>query len=155
MIASGISIILIIAFLSKTASNESKRKKAKKVMEKKYNTFYATAFLGISVTNWTVIASVLMGSAVLSLIFMIISQKRRNKAEEELEDAKEEYAKHREEMMFMRMNGGNNGGQGQGFAYAQPSLGAEEIRGIVSETMTAMLPGMQQMLRNKRLIMTN
>ena len=88
LIASGISIILIIAFLSKTASNESKRKKAKKVMEKKYNTFYATAFLGISVTNWTVIASVLMGTAVLSLIFMIISQKRRNKAEEELEDAK-------------------------------------------------------------------
>ena len=146
LIASGISIILIIAFLSKTASNESKRKKAKKVMEKKYNTFYATAFLGISVTNWTVIACVLMGTAVLSLIFMIISQKRRNKAEEELEDAKEEYAKHREEMMFMRMNGGNNGGQGQGFAYAQPSLGADEIRGIVSETMTAMLPGMQQML---------
>jgi len=87
-----------------------------------------------------------MGSAVLSLIFMVISQKRRNKAEEELEDAKEEYTKHREEMMFMRMNGGNNGGQGQDFAYAQPSLGAEEIRGIVSETMTAMLPGMQQML---------
>ncbi len=146
LIASGISIILTIAFLSKTASNESKRKKAKKVMEKKYNTFYATAFLGISVTNWTVIACVLMGTAVLSLIFVIISQKRRNKAEEELEDAKEEYAKHREEMMFMRMNGGSNVGQGQGFAYAQPSLGAEEIRGIVSETMTALLPGMQQML---------
>ena len=35
LIASGISIILTIAFLSKTASNESKRKKAKKVMEKK------------------------------------------------------------------------------------------------------------------------
>ncbi len=149
LIASGISIILTIAFLSKTASNESKRKKAKKVMEKKYNTFYATAFLGISVTNWTVIACVLMGTAVLSLIFMVISQKRRSKAEEELEDAKEEYAKHREEMMFMRMMGGNAGntmGQ-QGFAYApQPSLGAEDIRGIVSETMTAMLPGMQQML---------
>ena len=148
LIASGISIILTIAFLSKTASNESKRKKAKKVMEKKYNTFYATAFLGVSVTNWTVIACVLMGTAVLSLIFMVISQKRRSKAEEELEDAKEEYAKHREEMMFMRMMGGNAGntmGQ-QGFAYAQPSLGAEDIRGIVSETMTAMLPGMQQML---------
>ncbi len=153
LIASGISIILTIAFLSKTASNESKRKKAKKVMEKKYNTFYATAFLGISVTNWTVIASVLMGSAVLSLIFMVISQKRRNKAEEELEDAKEEYERNENkrqneelQMMFMRMNGGNNGGQGQGFAYAQPSLGADEIRGIVSETMTALLPGMQQML---------
>ena len=155
LIASGISIILTIAFLSKTASNESKRKKAKKVMEKKYNTFYATAFLGISVTNWTVIASVLMGTAVLSLIFMIISQKRRNKAEEELEDAKEEFERKKEEdmkMMFMSMMGGNAGnmqnGMGQqGFAYApQQGLGAEEIRGIVSETMTAMLPNVQQYL---------
>ena len=158
LIASVISIILIIAFLSKTASNESKRKKAKKVMEKKYNTFYATAFLGVSVTNWTVIASVLMGTAVLSLIFMIISQKRRNKAEEELEEAKEEFERNENkrqneemQMMFMRMmgvNAGNmQGGQGQGFAYApQQGLGAEEIRGIVSETMTAMLPNMQQYL---------
>jgi hypothetical protein len=123
-------------------------------MEKKYNTFYATAFLGVSVTNWTVIACVLMGTAVLSLIFMVISQKRRNKAEEELEDAKEEFERKKEEdmkMMFMSMMGGNAGnmqnGMGQqGFAYAQQSLGAEEIRGIVSETMTAMLPNVQQYL---------
>ncbi|MDE7336513.1 MAG: hypothetical protein K2N32_00155, partial [Clostridia bacterium] len=112
----------------------------------KYNTFYAVAFLGLSETNWTVIASVLMGVAVLSLVFMIISQKRRNKAEEELEDAKEEYNK----MMFMRMMGGQanmQGGMGQqGYAFAQQSLGAEEIRGIVSETMTAMLPNVQQYL---------
>ncbi|MDE7336824.1 MAG: hypothetical protein K2N32_01770, partial [Clostridia bacterium] len=169
LIASVISIILIIAFLSKTASNESKRKKTKKVMEKKYNTFYATAFLGISVTNWTVIASVLMGVAVLTFVFMLISQKRRSKAEEELEDAKDEYERNQKEiedrrrieenqrrdedmkMMFMHMMGNNGnmqGGQGQpqGFAYVQPSLGAEEIRGIVSETMTALLPSMQQML---------
>ena len=85
---------------------------------------------------------------------MIISQKRRNKAEEELEDAKEEFERKKEDdmkMMFMSMMGGNagnmQGGQGQGFAYApQQGLGAEEIRGIVSETMTAMLPNMQQYL---------
>jgi hypothetical protein len=94
---------------------------------------------------------------------MVISQKRRNKAEEELEDAKEEHERNIKEeekqeakrqneemqMMFMRMMGGNAGntmGQ-QGFAYApQQGLGAEEIRGIVSETMTAMLPNMQQYL---------
>ena len=146
LIASGISIILTIAFLSKTASNESKRKKAKKVMEKKYNTFYATAFLGISVTNWTVIASVLMGSAVLSLIFMVISQKRRNKAEEELEDAKEEYAKHREEMMFMRMNGNGNM-QGQNYGYsAQPAVGIEDMRCMINDAVSAMLPNVQQYL---------
>ncbi len=115
-------------------------------MEKKYNTFYATAFLGISVTNWTVIASVLMGTAVLSLIFMVISQKRRNKAEEELEDAKEEYAKHREEMMFMRMNGNGNM-QGQNYGYsAQPAVGIEDMRCMINDAVSAMLPNVQQYL---------
>ncbi len=115
-------------------------------MEKKYNTFYATAFLGISVTNWTVIACVLMGSAVLSLIFMVISQKRRNKAEEELEDAKEEYAKHREEMMFMRMNGNGNM-QGQNYGYsAQPAVGIEDMRCMINDAVSAMLPNVQQYL---------
>ena len=171
LIASGISIILTIAFLSKTASNESKRKKAKKVMEKKYNTFYATAFLGISVTNWTVIASVLMGTAVLSLIFMIISQKRRNKAEEELEDAKEEYERNlrdidnrkretdsqrRDEdlkMILMSMLGGNAGnmqggqGQPQGFAYnGQPAVGMEDMRCMINDAVAALLPNVQQYL---------
>ncbi|MDE5617179.1 MAG: hypothetical protein K2I78_05255, partial [Clostridia bacterium] len=147
LIASVISIILIIAFLSKTASNESKRKKAKKVMEKKYNTFYATAFLGISVTNWTVIASVLMGVAVLTFVFMLISQKRRNKAEEELDDAKEEYARNREEMLYMRMSGNNGNMQGQGYAYAQqPAIGIEDMRGMINEAVSAMLPNVQQYL---------
>ncbi|MDE6758636.1 MAG: hypothetical protein K2J89_05100, partial [Clostridia bacterium] len=56
------------------------------------------------------------------------------------------------QMMFMRMMGGNAGGmngngQQGGYAYApQAMLGADDIRGIVSETMTAMLPGMQQLL---------
>ncbi len=111
-------------------------------MEKKYNTFYATAFLGISVTNWTVIASVLMGSVVLSLIFMVISQKRRNKAEEELEDAKDEYNK----MMFMRMNGNGNM-QEQNYAYsAQPAVGIEDMRCMINDAVSAMLPNVQQYL---------
>ena len=51
--------------------------------------------------------------------------------------------------MFMRMMGGNfdgiNMGQPQGaYAGVQQGIGAEEIRGIVSETVTALLPGMQQ-----------
>ncbi|MDE5616301.1 MAG: hypothetical protein K2I78_00765, partial [Clostridia bacterium] len=170
LIASVISIILIIAFLSKTASNESKRKKAKKVMEKKYNTFYATAFLGLSVTNWTVIASVLMGVAVLTFVFMLISQKRRNKAEEELEDARDEFERNKEEvadrkretdsqrrdedlkMILMSMLGGNagnmQGGQGQqGYAYAgQPAVGMEEMRCMINEAVTALLPNVQQYL---------
>ena len=40
-------------------------------------------------------------------------------------------------------------GQGMpqgGYAYAQPGISVEEMRGLISETVTAMLPGMQQML---------
>ena len=56
-------------------------------------------------------------------------------------------------MILMSMLGGNAGnmqggqGQPQGFAYAsQQGLGAEEVRRIVSDTMTAMLPNVQQYL---------
>ncbi|MDE7191268.1 MAG: hypothetical protein K2O35_02175, partial [Clostridia bacterium] len=149
LIASFISIILIIIFLSKTISNESKRKNAKKTIEKKYGNYYAAAFLGLSVPNWTVIACVLMGVAAISLVMLIISSKRRRSAETELDDAREEAAQKKEEdmkMMFMRMMGGNVNGGEPNYSYAQQGLGADEIRGIVSDTMTAMLPNFQQYL---------
>ena len=87
-----------------------------------------------------------MGLAVLSLVIMIISQARKNKAERELETSHDAYEQNKQDemkAMLMRMMGGNNGGQG---GYAQQGLGAEEMRGLISETVTAMLPGMQQML---------
>ncbi|MDE6473842.1 MAG: hypothetical protein K2L70_01925, partial [Clostridia bacterium] len=149
LIASAISIILIIIFLSKSISNESKRKTAKKTIDKKYNNYYAAAFLGLSVPNWTVIACVLMGVAVLSLVLLIISSKRRRSAEEELDDARDQAAQKKEEdmkMMFMSMMGGNVNGGEPNYSYAQQGLGADEIRGIVSDTMTAMLPNFQQYL---------
>ncbi|MDE6472541.1 MAG: hypothetical protein K2L52_05895, partial [Clostridia bacterium] len=155
LIASVISIILIMIFLSKTAGYNSKRKKFNKKAEK-LDTVYAGVFLGMAMTAWTAIACVLMGLAVVSLVIMIIAKKRCNSAEEEYEERFAEYqrndAKQRDEnmrMMFMGMMGGNAGaGQGgpQGGYMGGYGLGAEEIRGIVSETMTAMLPGMQQML---------
>ncbi len=154
IIASIISIILIIIFLSKTAGYESKRKKYKKKADKLETTVYAGAFLGLAITGWTAIACVLMGLAVASLVIMIIAKSRCNKAEEEYEEIFEEYQQKKEEkkeenlrMMFMGI--GNNGGmsQGQGYVYAQqPALGMEEVRGLISETVTALLPGMQQML---------
>ncbi|MDE6473835.1 MAG: hypothetical protein K2L70_01890 [Clostridia bacterium] len=150
IIASIISIILIIIFLSKTAGYESKRKKYKKKADKLETTVYAGAFLGLAITGWTAIACTLMGLAVASLVIMIIAKNRCNKAEEEYEEILEEYQQKKEEnlrMMFMGM--GNNGGmsQGQGYVYAQqPALGMEEVRGLISETVTALLPGMQQML---------
>ncbi|MDE7079113.1 MAG: hypothetical protein K2O95_03240, partial [Clostridia bacterium] len=103
-------------------------------------------------------ACIMMGVTVLSFIFMILEKIMLNRAEEEFEDAKEEYERNKEDakerrrdedmkMMFMHMMGGNaNGGQQGGYAYAGQGLGADEIRGIVSETMTAMLPNFQQYL---------
>ena len=154
LIASFVSIILIIIFMSKGIGYASKAKQSKKMAESKFKTYYAGAFLGLAFGGWTAIACVLMGLAVLSLVFMILEKNRHNKALIAFEEAKDEYernradieAKRRDEnmqMMFMHMMGGNNGGQG---GYVQQGLGAEEMRGLISETVTAMLPGMQQML---------
>ncbi|MDE6758845.1 MAG: hypothetical protein K2J89_06180, partial [Clostridia bacterium] len=46
------------------------------------------------------------------------------------------------------MMGGNSNGNGQqgGYAYAGQGLGAEEMKGMITEVVTALLPGMQQML---------
>ncbi|MDE7191738.1 MAG: hypothetical protein K2O35_04660, partial [Clostridia bacterium] len=103
---------------------------------------------------------------VVSLVIMLIAKSRCNKAEENYEDCLDEYNRNQKDleerkrasekedmkMMFMSMMGGNAGGgmpqggyMGGGYV-VQQGLGADEIRGIVSETMTALLPGMQQML---------
>ena len=178
VIASGVSIVLIIIFTAKGIGYASKKKENKRVVESKYKTYYVTGgtgLFGLSMTNWTIIASVLMGLAVLSFVFMLIEKRGYKKSLRNLDEAKDEFERNQRDienkkkeeekeemkMMFMHMMGGASGmnggmGQAQGFAYApQQGLGAEEIRGIVSETMTAMLPGMQQMLRNKRRLMTN
>mgnify|MGYP001070974249 CR=1 FL=1 len=154
IIAGVISIILTIIFLSKTASYDSKRKKFKKKADKLDTSMYTAGFLGVAMSIWTAIACVLIGLAVVSFVMMLIAKNRCNKAEEEYEEIYEEYQQKKEEkkeenlrMMFMGM--GNNGGtsQGQGYIYAQqPALGMEEVRGLISEAVTALLPGMQQML---------
>ncbi|MDE5616907.1 MAG: hypothetical protein K2I78_03880, partial [Clostridia bacterium] len=165
VIASGISIVLILLFTAKGIGYASKRKENKRIVESKYKTFYAatgTGLFGLSMTNWTVIASVLMGLAVLSFVFMLIEKRGYKKSLKNLDEARDEFERNKEEskdrhrdedlkMILMSMLGGNAGnmqnGMGQqGYAYAQQGLGAEEIRGIVSETMTAMLPNVQQYL---------
>ncbi len=169
LIASIVSIILILIFASKGIGYLSKSKQNRKMAESKYKTYYAGAFLewqrrldGDSVR--------IDGIAVLSIVFMIIAKSKYNKTliyAEELRDEyernkadaeerkREEEARKRDEnmqMMFMSMMGGNAGGNmGQGmpqggYAYAQPGISVEEMRGLISETVTAMLPGMQQML---------
>ncbi|MDE5654411.1 MAG: hypothetical protein K2I46_02260, partial [Clostridia bacterium] len=162
LVASVISIILIMIFLSKTAGYNSKRKKFNKKAEK-LDTVYAGVFLGMAMTAWTAIACVLMGLAVVSLVIMIIAKKRCNNAEEDYEERLEEYNRNKADfenrkraeekedmkMMFMSMMGGNAGaGQGgpQGAYMGGYGLGVEEMRGLISETVTAMLPGVQQLL---------
>ncbi len=170
LIASGISILLIIIFMSKGFGYASKAKQSKKMAESKFKTYYAGAFLGLAFSGWTAIACVLMGLAVLSLVFMILEKNRYNKALIAFEEAKDEFERNREnsrrnyddnrreeeyrrrdedmKAMFMRMMGGNFDGMnmGQGMPVYQQGIGAEDIRGIVSDTVTALLPGMQQML---------
>ncbi|MDE5990171.1 MAG: hypothetical protein K2H36_01135, partial [Clostridia bacterium] len=156
VIVSGVSILFILLFLGKALAYESKRRKAKKETNEKYATFYAvsgTGLFGLSMSNWTIMACCLAGGAVLSLVFMIIAKSRCNKAVNELSKSKDEFDRRsREEelkRMFMMLSGNanmNGAMGGQGYAYAQQGLGAEEIRGIVSETMTAMLPNVQQYL---------
>ncbi len=77
----------------------------------------------------------------------------RRRREEDNMRRDEEYRRRDEDMqmMFMRMfGGGNMGGEGapQGGAYMgiQHGIAPEDVRAIISDAVTALLPGMQQML---------
>ncbi|MDE6471885.1 MAG: hypothetical protein K2L52_02535, partial [Clostridia bacterium] len=167
LIVSPICILLIVVFAGKGASYLSKSKQNRKMAESRYKTYYAWTALGLASASWTVIACVLIGLAVLSFVFMLIAKSKFNKSLIYAEGLREEYERNKEEiaerkreeearkrdesmqMMLMSMMGGNAGGGNggpQGGYMGGYGLGAEEIRGIVSETMTAMLPGVQQML---------
>ncbi|MDE7191767.1 MAG: hypothetical protein K2O35_04810, partial [Clostridia bacterium] len=165
LIASVISIILTIIFLSKTASYDSKRKKFNKKADKLDTSMYAGAFLGVAMSIWTAIACVLIGLAVVSLVMMLIAKSRCNKAEENYEESLEEYNRNQRDleerkraaekedmkMMFMSMMGGNaNGGMAQGMPQGGYmggyGIGIDDMRGLITETVTALLPGMQQLL---------
>ncbi|MCI8421894.1 MAG: hypothetical protein HFE34_06350, partial [Clostridia bacterium] len=163
IIASVISIILIMIFLTKTAGYESRRREAKRLTKEKYASYYSGVVWGMAMTAWTAIACTLMGLAVVTFVVMLVTKSRCKKAEREMENAKEEYLdnkaeeerKRRDEdmqMMFMRMMGaqganmGASSGVGQGGYTIQQGIGVDEMRGLISETVTAMLPGVQQLL---------
>ncbi len=174
-IVSGVCIILIIAFLAKTASYESRRKRADKTANERYKSYYAGAIglFGWASSSWTVIACVFIALTVASLIIMLIAKNRCRKAEDSLAYSKEDFernqmdveyrrreeeARQRDEnmrMMLMSMFGGNganasgNMGQGMpqgGYMGGGYGIGAEDIRGIISDTVTALLPSVQQLL---------
>ena len=77
VVASGISIILIIIFLAKTIGYERRRKEAKKENDERYKTFYAvsgTGLFGLAMTGWTALACILMVSAVASFAIMEVAK---------------------------------------------------------------------------------
>ncbi|MDE6276206.1 MAG: hypothetical protein K2M75_06700 [Clostridia bacterium] len=146
IIASVISIILIILFTTKGISYASKKKQIKNTIKNKYNSSYYAGMVGLfglSMTAWTAIACVLMGLGVLSFVFMLIEKSGYNKAERELENARDEYNankaeienKQRADQMQMMLMGmlGNNGG-GQGVQSAAIDMGA--IRNMIEDTMS-------------------
>ncbi|MDE6758039.1 MAG: hypothetical protein K2J89_02015, partial [Clostridia bacterium] len=161
-----ISILLILIFTGKGLGYASKRKENKRTIESKYSTYYVvsgTGLFGLTYTNWTIVACIMMGVAVLAVVFMLLEKRGYKKSQRELEDAKEEFIRNQEEakerrrdeemkMMLMHLMGGNaNGGmngnvQQGGYVYAGQGLGAEEMKGMITEVVTALLPGVQQML---------
>ncbi|MDE6188985.1 MAG: hypothetical protein K2G37_01695, partial [Clostridia bacterium] len=175
-IVGGISILLIIIFISKGLSYASKRRKIKKQIEKKYSGVYALfaageTLWGLDYKIWTILAFVLLGVAVLAFIFMLLEKSLLNKAKDELEDAKEDYDRNKEEYAYRRREDDNNrrdedlkmilmsllGGQQNNangnssvppqYATAtQPAVGVEDMKLLVSETVAALLPSVQQLL---------
>ena len=159
IIVSAVSILLALIFFAKGFAYESKRKKTKKTADKKYKSVYAvtgTAIFGLGSKNWTIIACSLLAVALLGLIFMIIQKSRCNKAQDYLDEAKEEFEKNEKKardeemrMMFMHM-GSNGGGVAHDTSYITPqtsiTVDAESIKGLITETVAALLPGVQQLL---------
>ena len=97
-IVTGICLILTVSFLLKTASYESKRKRANKKADKYDNEMYvmATGLFGWASNTWLIIMCVMIGMAVASLVIMLIAKSRYNRAEDELEEAKERSIHNRE-----------------------------------------------------------
>ncbi|MDE5549463.1 MAG: hypothetical protein K2J13_04345, partial [Clostridia bacterium] len=159
-----ICLIMIIIFMSKGMGYAGKRKKIKKTIDKKYSTaYYAVGGVGLfnlPYNTWTLIACIVAGVTVLAFIYMLLEKRMLGKAEEELDEAREEFERNKDEnkdrhrddqlqMMLMSMLGGNangNGNGGQSFAYVPQGLGADDIRGIVADTMNNMLPNVTQYL---------
>ncbi len=148
LIVSAVAIIFIIIFASKLLNYSSRNKKAKRALKKRDNSVFALlpvfstteVLFGLSNMVYSIIAFALLAIMVVLFILMMIMRGKCLKSEEQAEDAKDEDMK----MMLMRMMSGN-GAQGA-YMNAQSGIGAEEVRGTVADTVTALLPGMQQLL---------
>ncbi|MDE6411208.1 MAG: hypothetical protein K2L02_01545 [Clostridia bacterium] len=162
LILSGVSLVLIVVFLIMTLNNLSAAKEAREKTKKLAMMSYSVSpmgllaiVLGLAESNWWIIAGVLMGLALLMAIVAFMSKGKKKKAllaleEEQNRIAEEkEYARQDEQqrrdnelkMMFASMQ--QNYQQPQ---VVQPQLQMDDIRGLLAETVSALLPTLQQQM---------
>ncbi len=161
IILSGISLVLIIVFAVMTLNYNSAAKaatdKAKRLAKISYS--FAPAGLlavtfGLSVSNWWIIAGVLMGLALVMAIvaftfngkkrkalLMLEEEQERVAEEKELakeEKAREEQARRDNELRMMFASMQQN--------YQQPQMNYGDMQNMIASTVSALLPGLQQQM---------
>ena len=161
IILSGISLVLIIVFAVMTLNYNSAAKaatdKAKRLAKVSYS--FAPAGLlavtfGLSVSNWWIIAGVLMGLALVMAIVAFTFKGKKRKAllmleeeqervaeEKELakeEKAREEQARRDNELRMMFASMQQN--------YQQPQMNYGDMQNMIASTVSALLPGLQQQM---------
>ncbi len=172
LIVGGVSAVLFLICSAKAMGELGKykaaKKEAKELASVSYTVTYsfaplsllAISFLGASETVWTAVACAALGLFLLSLAAMLILGKKRKAAElivrrekarieEEKEYARQEEQLRREEqmraeqqrrdeefkMMFAAMQQN----------YQQPQMQYDDMRSLLAETVSALLPAMSQM----------
>ncbi len=161
LIVGGVSAILFLICTARSFGEYGKykaaKREAKELAAMSYSVTYgfaplpllAIAFLGASETVWTAIACSALGLFLLSFAAMLLLGKKRKAAElvvrrekarieEEKEYARQEEQQRRDnefKMMFAAMQQN----------YQQPQMQYDDMRSLLAETVSALLPAMSQM----------
>ncbi len=163
MIISGVSLVLILVFTIMTLNYASvaknARRKAKKLAQMTYSFsplgLLALGLFGLTEMNWWIIAGALMGVALFMAIMMFVFRGKSKKAllmlEEEqdrIEEEKEMARMDREAQMREEQQRRDNEFKMMFAAmqqnYQQPQMQYDDMRSLLAETVTALLPGLQQ-----------
>ena len=154
IILSGVSGVLIVVFLIMSLNNLSAAKAAREKTKKLAAMSYSFApagllgiVLGLSETNWWIIAGILMGLALIMAIFAFMTKGKKKRALEALEEEKEriaeekEFAKEEKQRAEMRMM----------FAamqqnVQQPQMNYGDMQNMIASAVSSLLPAMQQQM---------
>ena len=154
VILSGVSAVLIVVFLIMSLNNLSAAKAAREKTKKLAAMSYSFApisllgiVLGLSETNWWIIAGILMGLALIMAIFAFMTKGKKKRALEALEEEKEriaeekEFAKEEKQRAEMRMM----------FAamqqnVQQPQMNYGDMQNMIASAVSSLLPAMQQQM---------